>query len=226
MLQTLIVEIEAVLNDRPLTYVPSEISDPEPLTPSHLLYGRRIISLPYPVIDEGEINDPSYSDSSGTTLRAKVSKQALLLEHFQRCWKQEYLTSLREYHKTTGRNNQSIKTGDVVLIHDDTPRTKWKMAVVEQLMKGKDDYVRAATIKYNGGKTNRPINKLYPLEVSSVDTDIEEVDQNTTDDRGDEGSDAADHVIRSTRSSAAKGQQNINNWVKTLLSPAPEDVVN
>ena len=40
MLQTVIVEIEAVLNDCPLTYVLSEINDPEPLTPSHLLYGR------------------------------------------------------------------------------------------------------------------------------------------------------------------------------------------
>ena len=129
------------------------VSDPEPLTPSHLLYGRRIVSLPYLVIDEDEINDPSYSDSSGTTLRAKVSKQALLLEHFQCRWKQEYLTSLREYHKTTGRNNQSIKAGVVVLIHDDAS----KMAVVEQLMKGKDDYVRAATIRYNGGKL---INRL------------------------------------------------------------------
>ena len=39
-LQTLVVEIEAVLNDRPLTYLSADIDDPEPLTPSHLLYGR------------------------------------------------------------------------------------------------------------------------------------------------------------------------------------------
>ena len=35
-LQTLIMEIEAVLNERPLTYTPSDISDAEPLTPAHL----------------------------------------------------------------------------------------------------------------------------------------------------------------------------------------------
>ena len=56
---------------------------------------------------------------------------------------------------------------------------------------------------------------------------MEEVDRNTIDDKGEGGSDATDHMKRwSTRSSAAKGQQNIANWVKTLLSPAPEDVVN
>jgi len=39
VLQTLIVEIEAVLNNRPLTYVLSDLNDPEPLTPSHMLCG-------------------------------------------------------------------------------------------------------------------------------------------------------------------------------------------
>ena len=37
-LQTIITEIEAILNDRPITYVSSDIGDPEPLTSSHLLY--------------------------------------------------------------------------------------------------------------------------------------------------------------------------------------------
>jgi transposase InsO family protein len=45
---SLIIEIEAVLNDRPLTYVSSDVNDPEPLTPANLLYGRRMPLLPYP----------------------------------------------------------------------------------------------------------------------------------------------------------------------------------
>ena len=44
-LLTAIVEVEGVLNSRPLTYVSIEDMD-EPLTPSHLLTGRRIFSLP------------------------------------------------------------------------------------------------------------------------------------------------------------------------------------
>ena len=46
LLNTVITEIEAFLNDRPITYVSSDISDSEPLTPSHLLCGRRITCLP------------------------------------------------------------------------------------------------------------------------------------------------------------------------------------
>ena len=39
-LQTIVVEIEAILNDCPLTYTLTDLNDPESLCPSHLLYGR------------------------------------------------------------------------------------------------------------------------------------------------------------------------------------------
>ena len=38
-LQTVIAEVKATLNSHPLTYVPDDISDPEPLTPANLLHG-------------------------------------------------------------------------------------------------------------------------------------------------------------------------------------------
>ena len=44
-LQTLATEVEAVLNDRRITYVSSDCVDKELLMPSHLLNGRRITSL-------------------------------------------------------------------------------------------------------------------------------------------------------------------------------------
>ena len=123
VLQTTIIEVEAVLNDRPLTYLPSATGDPEPLTPSHLLYGRRIVPLPHPDVGDEEICDPDYH--SADQLRSKVDRQGLLLQHFQSRWKKEYLTSLREVHRTTGVTGQAVKIGDVVQIHDDSPRSQW-----------------------------------------------------------------------------------------------------
>ena len=43
----MIVEVEAVLNDRPLTYTSNDIDDPQTLTSAQLLYGRKIIRLPH-----------------------------------------------------------------------------------------------------------------------------------------------------------------------------------
>lgn len=58
-LQTILTEIEAVLNDRPLTYPSSELDDEHPLTPSHLLYGRKITTLPYYTYDDNVVTDPT-----------------------------------------------------------------------------------------------------------------------------------------------------------------------
>ena len=44
-LETVLKEVEEVLNSRPLTYVYSDITE-EPLTPSHLVTGRRLSTLP------------------------------------------------------------------------------------------------------------------------------------------------------------------------------------
>ena len=63
-LQTIIVEVEATLNDRPLTYLSSNTEDPEPLTPSHLLCGHRIASLPHPLTEDDESFDPDYYTSN------------------------------------------------------------------------------------------------------------------------------------------------------------------
>ena len=69
VLQTLVVEVEAILNDRPLIHVSSDLEDAEPLTPAHLLHGHRITSLPHTVVDEQDLNDPTYGQRWGNALR-------------------------------------------------------------------------------------------------------------------------------------------------------------
>ena len=174
VLETLVVEIEAILNYRPLTYTPSELEEMDPLTLARLLYGWRITSLPYESVDEDELDDPNFGDSLSINRRAK--QQALTLQHFRSRWRHEYLTSLREYHRTTGTNRRKVKVGEVVLIQDDTLYIDWKLAVVEELIEGKDGLVRAAHIRTAQGRTNRPISKLCPLEMSSDESQAECLD--------------------------------------------------
>ena len=78
----------------------------------------------------------------------------------------EYLTGVREFHRAHGRNNQTVNVGDVVQIQDDNPRVRWKLGVIQGLITGNDGLVRAVELRTAGGLiTNRPIAKLYPLEL-------------------------------------------------------------
>jgi hypothetical protein len=126
------------------------------------------------------------------------------------------LTQLREVHKSTGNNNQSVKVGDVVLIHNDNPRIQWRMAVVESLITGADGLVRAVNIRTSNGRTNRPITKLYPLEVTAT-TDSQTDKVQTVDD--------IDTPQRPKRNAALKASQRISKWIDVLSGP-PEDVEN
>ena len=222
-LQTLIVEVEAILNDRPITFVPSDINDAEPLTRSHLLYGRRITSLPFDTpISPEELADPDYGTESDVQRRVKL--QAVILQRFWRRWRHKYLTSLREYHRSSGDNKQAIKRGDVVLVHDDGPRSSWRLAVVEDLIKGGDDLIRAAKIRTSTGHTNRPICKLYPLELSaSESTSKETSDRQEQPDVDRSGGKEESAREKPKRAAATRATSRISEWTKTLRRP-PEDV--
>ena len=74
-LQTNVVEVEAILNDRLLTYVSSDIKDEEALTPARLLNGRRITSIPHRLLKSGEVSDPTYQTSTDSLRRAKRDVQ-------------------------------------------------------------------------------------------------------------------------------------------------------
>ena len=71
------------------------------------------------------------------------------LEHFWKRWRDEYLTGLREYHKCrSGSKESSLKKGDIVTVFGEgEKRGKWKLAVVEELIVGKDQRVRGAKVR-------------------------------------------------------------------------------
>ena len=82
-------------------------------------------------ITSDEISDPTFGVPP---IGDMAKRQSQLIQHFEARWTKEYLTSLHEYHKTTGTTKQLVKARDVVIVHDDIPKSKWKLAVVEKLM--------------------------------------------------------------------------------------------
>ena len=89
---TAIVEVEAIINSRPLTFLNSSDTE-EPLTPSHLLVGRRLLSLP----DNLTCLTPEDEDFevTGELLRRRAKHLNSVLNHFWKRWSKEYLLELR-----------------------------------------------------------------------------------------------------------------------------------
>ena len=173
-LLTALAEVEGVLNSRPLCHIYDDSVD-DVITPSHLAIGCRLLSRPYTNTSPELIE----FNTEVTSARAKYLNN--ILKHFWDRWINEYLTELREFHRCNNRiPERQVKLGDVVLVHDKLKRNHWRIAVVEELYEGRDGFLRGCkvrTITKTGrvSHLDRPVNKLYPLEIQS--TDIENVDK-------------------------------------------------
>ena len=165
-LETVLVEIETVINCRPLTYLFEETD--EALTPSHLVIGRRLITD----VEKGEI--PISVEHSSETLNSRFTYLQNIIDHYWNRFSKEYLLDLHQHHLSSCKRNYDefcrLVLGDVVLIKDDAcKRNEWKKGKVEQLIFGNDGHVRGALLKVshrgNVSHIQRPIQKIIPLEV-------------------------------------------------------------
>ena len=171
-LRTVLVEIESVINARSITHVYDDSNSISyPLTPSDLIYGRRVTSTP------NSAHHEIISTHQSLTRRARHQRN--VLQRVTNQWRKEYLTSLREQSNVGNKGNgaQEISIGDIVLLkNDSTIRNFWKLARVKELIPGADGRVRAAIVKV-GNSDNRPsylrrvVQHLIPIEVNSSEND-------------------------------------------------------
>ena len=106
---TLLAEIEAVINNRPLTFLYEEPGD-QPVTPNHSLFGRKL---------NFHVNTVNTTDKPDVNFSQRFKYISTVLQHYRQRWKSEYLTELREFHKSRKSYGDIINEGDVVII--DTP---------------------------------------------------------------------------------------------------------
>ena len=163
---TVLVEVEATLNSRPLCPLSSLPEDGvEVLTPGHFLIGRPLDALPY---------------SSSTSLKDSAVKRWNLcqrLSHeFWRRWSTEYIQALQRTHKWL-RSQRNLHIGDVVLLKDqESMGRSWPLARVTKTFPGRDGLVRAVEIRTATTRLIRPIHKLVLLVPEKEDTTLPAAD--------------------------------------------------
>lgn len=149
---TLLTQIEAVLNSRPLTSLSNNPNDLTPLTPAHFLIGRPLTAIP---------------DVSLTHLpEARLSRWQMIQkmqQHFWSRWSKEYITELQQRTKWR-QPYPNLEEGTVVLIkNENLPPLKWKLGRIIAVHPGKDKVARVATVKTSTGTIRIAIQKICPL---------------------------------------------------------------
>ncbi|XP_072934850.1 uncharacterized protein [Epargyreus clarus] len=148
---TLLAQIEACLNSRPLCQVDNTTEDI--LTPGHFLVGEPLVSVP----------DLNY-EGKNINLQTRWQLIQKLTQHFWHKWQAEYLNTLQQRHKWQ-RSHSSPAIGDIVIVKDEVlPPTKWLHGRIKYLHPGKDNLVRVVTIQCKGDhELKRPLYKIIPL---------------------------------------------------------------
>jgi hypothetical protein len=167
LFQTLIIEIEDMINSRPLTIVSDDVDNPHPLTPNHFL-------KPAP-----DVGDLKLELQGADDLKRMWNNRNRLLQHFWKRWKSEYLSSLRLWRQRRVTGTIVPAVGDVVLIETEgRSRNLWPLGIIHSVIKGTDGHARAAIVRVTRVDPNkdglpvlvsflrRPTRQLYPLESS------------------------------------------------------------
>ncbi|XP_074645839.1 uncharacterized protein LOC141902097 [Tubulanus polymorphus] len=152
-LQTVLTDIEAQVNSRPLLSVSSDHKDPLPITPGHLTVGRNLQCIP---------DDDSITQKMGLDKRWQLSQKLSKL-FWNPCYK-EYVAGLnikRKWFEEQG----NAKVGGVVLITDDSKKKmEWPMGRIVEVHPGRDGLVRSVTLRTKSGLIRRSVQRLRLLE--------------------------------------------------------------
>ncbi|XP_055614748.1 uncharacterized protein LOC129761071 [Toxorhynchites rutilus septentrionalis] len=156
VLRNTLVEIENIINSRPLTYVAVDNESSPALTPNDILVGSSNGLKPLVTYDD-----------SGSALRAAWKSSQVLANIFWKRWLAEYLPEITRRSKWF-KPARPIQVGDEVIIVDSNfPRNCWPRGRVIGTKPSNDGQVRSATVQTNSGVYERPAVRLAVLDVST-----------------------------------------------------------
>ena len=212
-MNTFISEVESILNNRPLTYVSDDSNGILPLRPIDFINPNSTIVLRNTSNNKNNDENSYIYDSNNREKIMNIWKGTLRnLDEFWEKWKKEYLILLREKnnreHKKPHITSKLFpKLNEIVLLEDEFhPRNIWKMAKIVELPNNDPTKVKNVKILMpNKRIISRPINKLYPLEIT--ENNIEEIEANKQIDN---------NVLEEERNNELEREENSNKNIPEI----------
>lgn len=157
-LHTVVSQIAAILNSRPLTPLSNDPNDFSALTPGHFLVGRPLTSVPEP--DLGEIPENRLSHWQRTQD---------FVQQLWKKWKTQYLSDLHNRTKWTRQRN-NVRIGTMVVVKEDNlPPQKWRLGRITEIFPSQDGNIRVVAVRTQDGVFRRGISKICVLPIRDND---------------------------------------------------------
>lgn len=160
---TLLTQVEACVNSRPIAPQSDDPADLTALTPAHFLIGEPLITL----IEPGNLTE------ARTSYLKRWQLVQQMYQNFWQRWHVEYVTTLANRPKWRTRE-RNLQTGDLVLVREENvPPSQWCLGRIKETFVAPDGCVRSVLISTINGDFKRPITKLgLLLEESDENTDL------------------------------------------------------
>lgn len=157
LLHTVLLEVESIVNTRPISYVSSNQEDLDALTPMHFLIGSANTDNITGVFKPGDVYG-----------RKQWKIAQIMSNRFWQRWIKEFLPLLQKRSKWH-QVSKSVRVGDVVAFPNSTLKNDWKLARIVKTFPGRDGQVRSVEVTTSKGNFIRPVNCLLWLEVGDCD---------------------------------------------------------
>ncbi|KAE8278093.1 hypothetical protein D5F01_LYC23850 [Larimichthys crocea] len=162
VLSTVLMEVEGILNSKPLGYSSSDLADPDPVTPNLLLMGRRDASLPQAAYGSSELLG-----------RRRWRHSQVLADRFWSQFTRQYLPDLQRRQKWRTPTVDLAVDQVVMVVDSQLPRALWPIGKVTKVHPSDDGTVRSADVNIKGAVYTRPVTKLVLLpKMPEDDMDI------------------------------------------------------
>lgn len=149
---TVLLEVEAILNSKPLGYVSSDVADADPVTPNSLLMGRPDGSLPQVIYPESEMLSRRYWRHS-----------QVLADRFWSKFVRDYLPGLQTRQKWQASPPDLNEKTIVMIVDPQLPRSLWPVGQVIKTHLSPDGHIRSADVKIKDQVYTRPVARLVIL---------------------------------------------------------------
>ncbi len=153
LLVTLMAKVVGIVNSRPIATLPTDIEQPQPLSPNMLLTmkTRPLTSA------------PGVFTSEDLYSRRHWTRVQYLADQFWTRWKNEYLQNQQTRAKWN-KQRRNLEVGDIVILKEDANRNAWPLGRVVDALKSKDGKVRKAmVITWKDGEMKRYLRPISNL---------------------------------------------------------------